>query len=539
MSSSSDAPSINVDSGTEAPDDIEGKLVSVDREKKFYKVILTRGSGMEKPGTIDEVTLRWGDGELALEDLPPAQSLLMGEGLLSSGLEMLVTSMRLEEVCESTIPEELNDGERKKVKVQLLAFTHRYDLLGDKALIKRRTKKGFGYEHADLKDDVTFSIQVTAQPSNTSLYSATSLKEVMEPDRISEGTFQVLKSMKLHEEAEVAVQKDYFQANFQAYGSLGPDDTHAVLTITLCDMAKIEDLYLDGTFYKRTLINGSGKNIPNTNAHLRVYYKLEANNRTLIDNFGLEPLAIILDEDEVPSLWTHCFRQMKEGDRFLVEGNLMGLHGQNASDGLDPRFNLETYPDIGNSMTLMLELISFDMVPATQGKTNYNFAMPERADEATRIKEAGIKLFKVTPNQKGYFERALEKFEAAASTLQPLRDDPYLFNPIHYNLQHNISVCHLKMKNWHEVENFCNKILEINPEDVKALYRRGVSRRELWNYDAALSDFSTAKGVMEVKGETGEGNYKEICAEWQKTKKLEREANVKEKELFKNVFSVL
>jgi len=160
--------------------------------------------------------------------------------------------------------------------------------------------------------------------------------------------------------------------------------------------------------------------------------------------------------------------------------------------------------------------------------------MPDRAEESTRIKDAGIKLFK-----KGYYERALEKFEAADSTVQPLRDDPHRFNPIHYNLQHNISVCHLKLKQWHEVETFSNKILEINPEDVKALYRRGISRKELWNYDAALSDFSTAKAVMEVKGETGEGNYKEICAEWQKTKKLEREANVREKELFKNVFSAL
>lgn len=363
MSSSSSAPPINYDSGTEAPDDVEGATVVVDREKKLYKVIVAKGSGMEKPGTIDEVTVRWGDA--AVEELPPAQTRLMGEGLLSPGLELILTSMRQDEVCESSIPVDLNEGEARKVKVQLLAFTHRYDLLGDKALIKRRTKKGFGYEHADLKDDVTFSLEVTSKPSNTSLYSATSLKEVMEPDRITEGVYQVLKSMKLHEEAEIDVEKGYFEVNFKGYGELTPADTHAALTITLLDMAKVDDLYLDGTFYKRTLINGAGKNIPNTNARLRVYYKLEANNRTLIENFGQEPLAVILDEDEVPSLWTHCFRQMKEGDRFLVEGNLLGLHGQNASDGLDPKFNVETYPDIGNSMALTVELISFDMVPAT------------------------------------------------------------------------------------------------------------------------------------------------------------------------------
>lgn len=95
----------------------------------------------------------------------------------------------------------------------------------------------------------------------------------------------------------------------------------------------------------------------------------------------------------------------------------------------------------------------------------------------------------------------------------------------------------MKLKRWHEVETFANKVLEINPEDVKALFRRGVSRKELWNYDAALSDFAAAKVIMEAKGETADASYKEICGEWQKTKKLEREALVKEKEIFKNLFS--
>ena len=533
MSSSGSVPSINYDSGTEAPEDVEGATVTVDKEKKLYKKIVSKGTGLEKPGTIDEVCLRWGDA--ALEELPPAQTLLMGEGLLWPGIELLLTSMRENEVCESHLSADLSDGKEQKVKVELLSFNHRYDLLGNKTLIKRRTKKGFGYEHADHKDDVTFTLKVTSQPSNSLHFDSSSLKGVMDPDRLTEGLFQILKSMKLHEEAEVEVNKTYFLDNFQGYYSEIPsEDTGIVVTIRLDDMAKVEDLYLDGTFYKRTLVNGEGKNIPNTNAHLRVFYKLEANGRVLIENFGGAPLEMILDEDEVPSLWTHCFRQMKEGDRFLVEGNLLGLHSHNASDGLNPVFNLETYPDIGNSMWLTLELISFDM-----GKTNYNMSMQDRADESNRIKEAGIKLFKVTFTQKGLYERALEKFEAAESTLQPLRDDPHRFNPIHYTLLHNISVCHFKVKNWHEVETFSNKILEINPEDVKALYRRGISRKELWNYDGALSDFAAAKNYMEIKGQTAEGNYREICAEWQKTKKLEREANAKEKEIYKNVFAVL
>jgi hypothetical protein len=44
--------------------------------------------------------------------------------------------------------------------------------------------------------------------------------------------------------------------------------------IEVTDFKKVEDVYLDGSFYKRTLKDGEGKSLPNSNARVKVFYRL-------------------------------------------------------------------------------------------------------------------------------------------------------------------------------------------------------------------------------------------------------------------------
>jgi hypothetical protein len=182
----------------------------------------------------------------------------------------------------------------------------------------------------------------------------------------------------------------------------------------------VEDLYMDGSFFKRLVVDGAGKNIPNSNARMKVNFRLEVEGRPVAGNWEAEPLHIIMDECEVPSIWTHCLRQMKEGDSVQVECNLMGLHAHFLSDGLDPVYNFDTYVAEATTAFLFLKLEDFDM-----GKTNYNFTLTERREEALRIKDTAARLF-----ARCSWERALEKYEAALHTLQPIADDPHNMRPV-------------------------------------------------------------------------------------------------------------
>ena len=209
------------------------------------------------------------------------------------------------------------------------------------------------------------------------------------------------------------------------------------MDLVTTDLRKVEDMYLDGSFYKKLAVEGEGKNLPNANAIVRIRYRLEIEGKTVISNFDSEYLQIYMDEDEVPSLWTHCLRQMKEGDTVKVECNMMGLHAHYLNDGLDSRYNYDTYAVEGvHSCLFFIALETFDM-----GKVHYNMTHDDRVVEANRIKDAGNKLFKI-----GRYEKALEKYEAANSSLEPITDNSYLLRPVHLLLLGNITLCNLRME---------------------------------------------------------------------------------------------
>ena len=217
---------------------------------------------------------------------------------------------------------------------------------------------------------------------------------------------------------------------------------------------------------------------------------------------------------------------MKEGDLVKVECNMMGLHSNYLNDGLNPVYNYDTYAVPGvHSCIFYITLVSFDM-----GKVNYNMTYEDRCTEANRIKDAGNKLFKI-----GRFDRALEKYEAANSSLEPITDSPSILRPLHLLLYGNITICYLKMEKWHEAETHARKVLDFNPYDVKALYRRALARIQLQNYDAANEDLKSAKRISEEKND--KEMVSAVVKEINKIKSLSKESRIKEKAIYKNLFS--
>ena len=219
-------------------------------------------------------------------------------------------------------------------------------------------------------------------------------------------------------------------------------------------------------------------------------------------------------------------QNLQPGDLVKVECNMMGLHSNYLNDGLNPVYNYDTYAVPGvHSCIFYITLVSFDM-----GKVNYNMTYEDRCTEANRIKDAGNKLFKI-----GRFDRALEKYEAANSSLEPITDSPSILRPLHLLLYGNITICYLKMEKWHEAETHARKVLDFNPYDVKALYRRALARIQLQNYDAANEDLKSAKRISEEKND--KEMVSAVVKEINKIKSLSKESRIKEKAIYKNLFS--
>ena len=215
--------------------------------------------------------------------------------------------MKAEEKVRLFIPQAAWDkGDDAMITIELLDFLNVYDLKDDGNLMKKIIRQGFGYERCGYKDEIKINIKISQ--GETVLFEAPEYNMVLNDE--DSALFEILKSMKIKEESECTCKYDYFAANHKTLEGQAElvDQSDPVVYVNVLDMLKVEDMYLDGTFYKRIVTNGWGKSLPNTNAIVRVHYKLETEGKIWYNNFDEEHFTFVMDGDDVPSLWIHCLR---------------------------------------------------------------------------------------------------------------------------------------------------------------------------------------------------------------------------------------
>ncbi|KAJ1569008.1 hypothetical protein HK405_011098, partial [Cladochytrium tenue] len=88
--------------------------------------------------------------------------------------------------------------------------------------------------------------------------------------------------------------------------------------------------------------------------------------------------------------------------------------------------------------------------------------------------------------------------------------------------------CHVRNEKWDRAIACCNKVLEKQPENPKALYRRGLSNLALRNLDLAEEDLNKA-----LKLEPRDAG---IAREVAKVKAVRAEYEAKQKKEWKGMF---
>lgn len=92
----------------------------------------------------------------------------------------------------------------------------------------------------------------------------------------------------------------------------------------------------------------------------------------------------------------------------------------------------------------------------------------------------------------------------------------------------NIAATELKLNAFANARNACNEVLLKDPNNTKALYRRGQAQIGLKNYDDAIVDFELAYRLLP--------NDKNVCQEYQKAKEIWRNYQNEQKIVYKNLF---
>ena len=353
------------------------------------------------------------------------------------------------------------------------------DIYSDGNLVKK-TIVG-GDTPITKRDDVTIKILITQGPSE--ILKDDNLMLSLEPEFVPQGLIDLMSSMKLHEKADVTVKSEFFKKNFSEHVPDILNDQDVNVSIEVKEVTKIEDIYGDGSFYLRYIDRTSESGLEN-NTRVRIHYKLEINKYSYLDNTEQVPLQISANDKRVPSMWIYAIQKMKQGEQVRIECNLSHEKIRFLDDGADPNYNISKHmPSDATVAFLYLKVFMFDTGLLTEG-----FSTIERSEAAMKLKEEGNGFFKA-----GNLEKAIEIYASALATLEPVSDDPALLKNSMAILLGNLTLCFIKSKKWTIAEEHATKMLEINTEDPKAMYRRGVARIGGHKYDAAMDDLKKSK----------------------------------------------
>lgn len=155
------------------------------------------------------------------------------------------------------------------------------------------------------------------------------------------------------------------------------------------------------------------------------------------------------------------------------------------------------YPDLDallkkpKPLDFIFEIVRVEQ-PGEYTKDPWSLTEQEQIEQIPILKEQGNKLYK----EKNYSD-ASEKYETALAFIDQLmlkekpNDEPWnKLNEQKNTLLLNYSLCLFNLNEFYKCLQHVNTILETDPTNVKALYRRAKANVAVWNLDEARSDFN-------------------------------------------------
>eukprot|EP00923_Selenidium_pygospionis_P051424 GHVN01089254.1.p2 GENE.GHVN01089254.1~~GHVN01089254.1.p2 ORF type:complete len:398 (-),score=83.89 GHVN01089254.1:128-1321(-) len=178
----------------------------------------------------------------------------------------------------------------------------------------------------------------------------------------------------------------------------------------------------------------------------------------------------------------------------------------------------------GATLLFDVELLDFK----ESKKTMFEMSDEEKLEAAQEAKEKGNDLF-----NKGDFMSASQVYSEGVEFIEQYIDWPtelsQLAKPLMLSLKLNLTNCHLKLKNWAEAHNTASHVLELDANNAKGFYRRGLANDGLLALEEAKRDLTQAARL--------EPKNADVRKELTKLKEKIQAAKSKEKETFGGMFN--
>ncbi|GLJ26794.1 hypothetical protein SUGI_0522750 [Cryptomeria japonica] len=518
-------------------------ILKVGEEKEISKeglkkLLVKEGQGWETPESGDEVevhytgTLLDGTKFDSSVDRGTPFKFKLGQGQVIKGWDLGIATMKKGENAVFTIPSQLAYGESGspptippnatlKFDVELLSWSSVKDICKDGGIFKKIIKEGEKWENPKEADEVTVKYEVRLEDGTVVSKSEEGVEFYVKDGYFCPAFAKAVKTMKKSEKVVLTVKPQY---GFGDKGREAIGDDHAIppnatliVDLELVSWKVVEEVTDDKKVLKKILKQGEGYERPNDGAVVKVKYVGKLEDGTIFDKKGSdeEPFEFMTGEEQVIDGLDRAIMNMKKGEVALV--TIAPEYGY----GTEVKTDLAVVPP-QSTLLFEIELVSF-----VKEKESWDMKTPEKIEAAGKKKEEGNALFKI-----GKYWRASKKYEKAAKYIEYdssfTEEEKKQSKPLKVTCNLNNAACKLKLKDYKQAISLCTKVLEVESQNVKALYRRAQAYIQTADLELAENDI---KKALEI-----DPNNRDVKLEYRTLKERQKEYNKKEAKFYGNMF---
>ncbi|KAI4300926.1 hypothetical protein L6164_034252 [Bauhinia variegata] len=404
--------------------------------------------------------------------------------------------------------------------VEMISWSSIRDLTGDGGIIKKTTREGEGWASPRDSDEVL--VKYEARIENGTLVSESDQGVEF---NVSEGYLCpamsiAVKTMRKGEEAELALQFSYglteiSKKTTKIDGCLQANSKLSTIKIELVSWRSVIDVTGDKKILKKIKKAGEGFDRPNEGSKVKVIYLTKLEDGTIIERKGTEeePFEFTTQEGQVPEGIERAIMTMRKGEQALVTVS---------ADYLSDRDGLKT---ISANEVLHYEV---DLVDFIKEKPFWKMNTQEKIEACERRKHDGNLLFKAEN-----FMRASKKYEKAVEYIEfdhSFTDDEKCHaTTLRISCYLNNAACKLKLGEYAEASKLCTKVLERDPFNVKALYRRCQAYMKTSDLEKAEADIKKALTI--------DSNNRDLRLEYKELKLKQKEHSRCQADIFSTMLS--